>query len=769
MTSERSLAMGHLLDMSCDGKLHDPDQRCPRLVVSTTLLYHSYADLTFTVPPNPHSSLRWRPVPNDAQDALNHDFNTCLPQTEERIRAVTTIKEVMALQTELGGHVDSVTFSRRSFEALLANQAMFHSIHSFLRNPAVNVAEASNFATFFAHPLAANISPEAYDILVDTLQSAIRVGCVLHSEIGAIVRSVKELVRNIFRLSPLQDRQNKLLEAYQAIWEGLKACRVTTIRSTVALQLLDEMTLLRALPESKSLRLELCRYAWPVRQMQESVLAEWAHLARLGSLDAYPNIPTQIDRATLIDVLDSLPSENRLRSIISTTRHIAERCTEATDDSREWKDTLIFWLGCLQRLESFEQKFSCHRSVLHSSPDKENRYPVRLTAGWHEVYCLLSARLPATELSDHFKLLPAPETCRILLKFWIPHLFNRADAPAGNQLCEHSAYPRLIAQDVNAAFEKKVSERPYSSEVLKSLSFSAILFALSRSFPSCHRSAELILDLVFKMYGPNVLLNVLKRCIKFQLPFPRRPLVEIIESLSEDQPRLAYYIWRCCGIEVSHFPRLLISLIQSSCVHSAEIFRMLRYNGPANTEPMNKPLVRYVPLLQSRNHLLHLIALAFANSRSKKNRVVYRNVEFCYWYLVEHHTRLQPAMTRALVHAGITRPLQNYQHINLGRCRWILRIVRAVEGDEVADQLDTVIRHWRANVRRSLPSGPRIMNKRQRKWVRRERSGVPVATCLTDLSKEINQVAAIVKRTREMEKRAERIGLMRGGVSKMTV
>lgn len=405
--------MGHLLDMNYDGKLHDPHQRCSRLVVNTALLYHSYADLTFIVPPIPHEPpLHWRPIPNDGHKALNHVFDTCLPPIEDRIRAVKTIEEVMALQTELGGRIDSVTFSRLSFEALLANKAMFHSIHSFLRNPAVNVAEASNFATFFAHPLAANTSPEAYDMLVETLHSSIKVGCVLQSEIDAIVRSCKELVYHVFRFTTVRKRQDKLLEAYQAIWEGLKACRVTTISSTVALQLLNKVILLRVLSKSKPLRLELCWYAWPLSQMLEAnlgeILADWARLACFRSLDICPKLRRKINRATLLDVLDILPSENRLRNIISTTRHLAERCTREADDSREWKDTLIFWLGCLQSLKSFKPKFSCHGSVLNSSLDKENRFPVPLTAGWHEVYSLLSARLPVTELSDHFKKFTGP-------------------------------------------------------------------------------------------------------------------------------------------------------------------------------------------------------------------------------------------------------------------------------------------------------------------------------------------------------------------------
>lgn len=710
-------------------------------------------DLTFVVPPDPHAPLHWPPIPNDGHEALNHSFDTFLPPIENRIRAVTTIEEVMALQTELEGYVDLVTFSRLSFEALLANQAMFHSIHSFLRNPAVNVAEASNFATFFAHPLAANISPEAYDKLVETLQSGIKVGCVLQSEIGAIVRSIKVLAHDVFRLSTLRKRCNKLLKAYQAIWDGLKACRVTTTSSTVALQLLDEVISLRTLPKSEPLRRELRWYAWSLSQMDEAnlaeMLAEWARLACLGSLDACPKIRRKIDREILLDVLNILSSENHLQTVISTTRHLAERCTKATDDSREWKDTLKFWLGCLQSLESFQPNLSCHGSVLHPSLNKKSHFPIPLTAGWRGVYSVLSARLPMTELADHFKSLPVPEACRILLKFWIPHLLNEANVTTGNQPCKQSkTFSRL-----NVAFEKKLAERVRNSEELQSLSFAAILFALSRSGLNYGSSAEWIIDLVFKMYGPIVLVRVMKRCIEFRLQFPRRPLDTIIENLAEGQPRLAYFMWRCCRIEVSHFPRLLISLIQGSWVHSAEIFQMLQCKGMANPVLMDKPLVRYLPHVQSQNDLLHLIALAFANSKGGSTRVAFRNVEFCYWYLVEHHSRLQPSMARALVHAGIIRPLQNNEHINFGRCRWILEIVRKLEGDGVADQLNTVIWRWRANIRRSLPSGPRIGKEPHRKWVRRWRSGVPVASW-HDLTKEIKRAVAFVRRSRENEQKA---------------
>jgi hypothetical protein len=204
------------------------------------------------------------------------------------------------------------------------------------------------------------------------------------------------------------------------------------------------------------------------------------------------------------------------------------------------------------------------------------------------------------------------------------------------------------------------------------------------------------------MYGPITLIKALQRCIEFGLRLPKRPMDKIISTMAKDQPRLAYNIWRCRRINVSQFPHLLISLIHGSWVHSAEIFQMLQDKELPSIVPTEKRPKR---LNQIRNDLLHKIALAFANAKGESSRVAFRNVESCYWYLVEHRSRLQPAIARALVHAGITRPLQKNEHINFGRCMWILGIVRALEGDEVANQLKTVMWRWRANIRDFLPSG----------------------------------------------------------------
>ncbi|KAI4718085.1 hypothetical protein E4T48_05661 [Aureobasidium sp. EXF-10727] len=49
---------------------------------------------------------------------------------------------------------------------------------------------------------------------------------------------------------------------------------------------------------------------------------------------------------------------------------------------------------------------------------------------------------------------------------------------------------------------------------------------------------------------------------------------------------------------------------------------------------------------------------------------------------------LSSLMSRALVHAGVTRPLREGIWLSTEKFQWILTFVRRLEGDEVADSLD---------------------------------------------------------------------------------
>ena len=68
--------------------------------------------------------------------------------------------------------------------------------------------------------------------------------------------------------------------------------------------------------------------------------------------------------------------------------------------------------------------------------------------------------------------------------------------------------------------------------------------------------------------------------------------------------------------------------------------------------------------------------------------MAFRRVCDCLNFLRDRGAPLSSLMSRALVHAGVTRPLRDGTWLSTEKFQWILPFVRRLEGDEVADRLD---------------------------------------------------------------------------------
>ncbi|ETN39350.1 uncharacterized protein HMPREF1541_05573 [Cyphellophora europaea CBS 101466] len=121
------------------------------------------------------------------------------------------------------------------------------------------------------------------------------------------------------------------------------------------------------------------------------------------------------------------------------------------------------------------------------------------------------------------------------------------------------------------------------------------------------------------------------------------------------------------------------------------------------TQHLNKP----EPFLDPEQVLdvVHQLAISFATSPAISPRQSLRQVYWCYRYLMRYGAPIQPPMTRALWHAGVTR----YDWTGPGDIQlfWILDKVRKVEGEEVAQQLMRSIsfRQWRSVALQQLARG----------------------------------------------------------------
>ncbi|OCT53577.1 hypothetical protein CLCR_09520 [Cladophialophora carrionii] len=92
--------------------------------------------------------------------------------------------------------------------------------------------------------------------------------------------------------------------------------------------------------------------------------------------------------------------------------------------------------------------------------------------------------------------------------------------------------------------------------------------------------------------------------------------------------------------------------------------------------------------------LFHDLAISFATSPVATPRAAFRRVYWCYLFLCQHGVLIQPPITRALWHAGVTRYGEQGTPATL--LNWILARVSMVEGGDVARQLI-----WSATFRRS--------------------------------------------------------------------
>ena len=83
--------------------------------------------------------------------------------------------------------------------------------------------------------------------------------------------------------------------------------------------------------------------------------------------------------------------------------------------------------------------------------------------------------------------------------------------------------------------------------------------------------------------------------------------------------------------------------------------------------------------------LLHSLAVSFAVSPAISARQAFRKVYWCYIYLHRYGGPIGSAIARSLWHAGVTRCKET--GTSPDKVRWILSIVRSVEGADAAEQL----------------------------------------------------------------------------------
>ncbi|KAF2400035.1 hypothetical protein EJ06DRAFT_582608 [Trichodelitschia bisporula] len=592
---------------------------------------------------------------------------------EERVRQLKSLNSARELYKELVMEdMDHAVLSGLAFKALMRNGARFEDVTGFLGDVDLNVPEARNMSAFFGYYSIRALSSSHLHVFLEILHRALVLGLLSPPETLKLIKSIQPLVASTYPT----DWEAVTLQAYRHIWEGSLECRVLPVDPAIQQELLAQALSLKNTPEVAYFTLGLYQSIWPLGRSEHglaSYLAHWLQLVHGFEKAQAKN--GELSRFTLSRIIDMLPEESFVDDVVHATRLLGAQSTS--------RSMLNLWMHVLRRSDRFK-RHTAKRNFGH-----------KVRPRWISIYEALPYPMSLLELSNHFTALGPVNTCRVILEAWAPRIHTPAQlSHLHEDYCGNGSFTRL--DNLRSQFERLVSNA-------KDTSGNAVVYFanLINAFAQCHiphrRVMAVVFNFVLERLGGKAVLELVLHLRRFHVRMYPGPILRTINKVGKDDPQLAYALYKCRSVWLSRAPGLLPALIHHGMPRQL-LFRLLHRRDPGARSPLAHRTRPSAPLTPLRIALVHMMADAFARRPHGTARQAYRAVYLCYCYLRGYEAAVGPGMTRALVHAGVTRALMEGGSLSTERFRWILGVVRRVEGWEAAEELDHVVFELRARV-----------------------------------------------------------------------
>lgn len=143
---------------------------------------------------------------------------------------------------------------------------------------------------------------------------------------------------------------------------------------------------------------------------------------------------------------------------------------------------------------------------------------------------------------------------------------------------------------------------------------------------------------------------------------------------SRDRPEIL-------AIPLELFPGLAVAMIHDPSCNPGDIFHQLGgFRIWKETHTTN-----------ARICLVERMALEFSQNNFISNRAALRNVTLCIRYLNKHRVPISSVIIRALTNLGIEGNIIEKGSISSGRLRWVLGIIAKTEGERIAKRIGAVL------------------------------------------------------------------------------
>jgi hypothetical protein len=286
-----------------------------------------------------------------------------------------------------------------------------------------------------------------------------------------------------------------------------------------------------------------------------------------------------------------------------------------------------------------------------------------------------------------FSKLTPMHACYLIIDYWLPQLYSdKADII-------------LLKSSFRSEFGSISRWRPYREPITRPTDpFADIIITLRRVGLNYRAPLAAIVELCRALFQDQGIFQLFRTWRNAGIVIFSDAVRSVLQEVSAESPETGLAMLRAGRLYISHCPELLLALIKKG-THSAEIFRIMKYWDPTSRLPVSVRIGTRNNLHELRNTLVHMAADTFSRYQGDKStRTTFRNVEICYKYLLHRDAPLHPLMGRALVRAGIIRPLGRMEWVPTERIRYILDVVRKLEGNAVAHEIDTAVWTWRGKI-----------------------------------------------------------------------
>jgi hypothetical protein len=553
--------------------------------------------------------------------------------------------------------------------------------------------------------------PKICDEFNQRFKQNLRLGLVSEATIHGVLKTISRDIRLVSSNLGLEGTP-RLLSFYQAFWGGVISCKVLQPVDLDARIMNRFLFRLGNLPICTEVQIlfhsvmhvvsitQLCKMkkglehlvrAWALSWLHEHSLGD-SHLFFLSAERALSESSTNLGRLHKLvhrgendDLLD-------LSKIQEACKEAKARLDRALESIVEAEKVVIPFKGSIEALAGI---LSClPRDLLCPLLDSCTYHIIRIhnsiedpLAEFHHGWLSLVAKIPklpdkifvdivrrmghCTGATEH--LIPGD----VVLSRWISQGYVREGALVRNTF-------ELSALDSG----------PHD--------LGSVLFAIDKHREKVYCKTQDLFKLLNDLERYKHVYGVLGRMQNLGLKLPRDIIGPTIEIMSKYDLKLAYRIYGLFysglidgkGLQPHLMPNFIISMVNDYKVSPRRIWKVMGIPVYDHLQPSKRSAFSRERLSPATIGLVTKLAIAFAQTHARPQRVAFRNVVRCLHHLRRHNAPITRELTRAISHAGFTRKIIAGQRISKELLNWVLGLVEVAEGTDVAVITDRAVTYW---------------------------------------------------------------------------